>query len=169
MKIDLLAHHPQHLQQVAAWCAAEWPQYYGGGDLKVAEQLHGRTLRTDRVPIGLVALDGTRPIGCVTLLEDDMDIRPIYTPWLASLYVDPQYRGQGVGRELIDAAIGVAASIGVPCLFVWSELLGPSLMKRGWQVLERVTFHGKQVSILCCCPRKVCAQRGDKQLPNAAA
>ncbi len=167
MQIDLLARHPQHLPQVAQWCAQSWPDYYSNGDIEVAKRFHSRTLRTDRVPLGLIALDGERLIGTVTLLEEDMDIRPIYTPWLGCLYVDPEYRGQSVAQALINAAVNNAADIGVPCLFVWSEMLGPAFARRGWQVLERVQFRGKEVAILCCCPRKICSTNPAPLVANA--
>jgi GNAT superfamily N-acetyltransferase len=35
-----------------------------------------------------------------------MDERPEYTPWVAAVWVEPQYRGQNVGRALVSHAAG---------------------------------------------------------------
>jgi predicted N-acetyltransferase YhbS len=57
-------------------------------------------------PFVIVAHDGERYVGSTLAIVSDMDERPEYTPWVAAVWVDPEYRGQNVGRSLVSHAAG---------------------------------------------------------------
>ncbi|MBD8026284.1 GNAT family N-acetyltransferase [Ureibacillus sp. Re31] len=68
---------------------------------------------TDHIfPITLVALVNEKCIGTVSILENDLHIRELYKPWLASLNTKPEYRGRGVGQELVAKTISVVKELG---------------------------------------------------------
>jgi ribosomal-protein-alanine N-acetyltransferase len=61
---------------------------------------------------GFLAADGARPAGmivCRTVLEDAE---------VLTVAVDPTLRGKGVGRALLEAAIGVARQAGATAMFL---------------------------------------------------
>ena len=68
----------------------------------------------------LLALVNDQPAGCVALREfgansaadDDEIIAELDVCEMKRLYVRPQFRGLGVGRELVDAILKCAAAIG---------------------------------------------------------
>jgi hypothetical protein len=53
-----------------------------------AQRLYERTLR-DQIPTTYVAVEQRQPVGSVTLVEHDMEIRVDLSPWLAGVYVRP--------------------------------------------------------------------------------
>jgi GNAT superfamily N-acetyltransferase len=55
-------------------------------------------------PFAIVAHDGVRYVGSALGIASDMDERPEYTPWVAAVWVEPQYRGQNIGRALVSHA-----------------------------------------------------------------
>src|SRR4051812_20450451 len=58
----------------------------------------------DSIPLTLVAAEGNEPVGSVSLVESDLTGWDHLTPWLASLYVRPDWRGQGIGKLLVGHA-----------------------------------------------------------------
>lgn len=55
----------------------------------------------------IVAMDGSQVVGCVALRRLDNDICE-----MKRLYVRPEFRGKGIGRELVKAIIDEAKKIG---------------------------------------------------------
>ena len=148
IKLDFLKNHPSHLPAIARWCAAEWPQYYDDGSYQSAYQYHLTTQQERVIPSGMLALSDDSLLGTISLLEEDMSIRPQYGPWLGCLYVDPQYRGRNVARSLINFATEHARSIGLEELYAWSHTMGAFIQRLGWQEIERVDFLGAKATIL---------------------
>lgn len=145
--IELLADHPQHVEQIARWCNAEWPSYYDNGNLSAALDYHSATCCRTQVPLGLVAVEKERLLGTVSLIEDDMSVRPMYNPWLGCVYVDPSCRGRGVAGKLIDAATDWAQKLNLPHLYAWTKVLNSCFINRGWVAIEAVEFLGEQVTV----------------------
>jgi hypothetical protein len=150
MKIGLLADYPQFLNQVAAWCNGEWPEYYQGGKFDIAVAFQRTTLNHEKLPCTLIAYDQGRAMGTISLLEDDMDIRPNYTPWLASFFA-PAFRslygGKSVGLELFSAGLMHARQLGLRELYAWTRHLGRHLRQNGWQLIENVRFQDRDVEV----------------------
>ncbi len=53
-------------------------------------------------------------------------------PWLAGLYVDPDYRKNGVGQALIEAVKDKARAMGYPKLYLRTEFAGGYYRRLGW-------------------------------------
>lgn len=56
------------------------------------------TTKDDALPVILIALDDDVCLGTVSIFENDLRVRPNYKPWLASLFVKPEYRSKSVGE-----------------------------------------------------------------------
>ncbi|MDE2602577.1 MAG: GNAT family N-acetyltransferase [Bradyrhizobium sp.] len=64
-----------------------------------------RELISDQAfPFVIVAHDGERYVGSTLGIASDLDERPEYTPWVAAVWVEPEYRRQNVGRSLVSHA-----------------------------------------------------------------
>ena len=89
------------------------------------------------IPTALVAHDGDRFIGTVSIIACDEDTRPQYTPWMAALWVEPEDRGRGIGAALVDRAAEFAFSAGARRVYL---LTGPHRRSfyegLGWSVRE---------------------------------
>ncbi|MGH0361433.1 GNAT family N-acetyltransferase [Sinorhizobium meliloti] len=46
------------------------------------------------------------------LIENDLDDRPQYTPWIAALWVEPDMRRRGIAAKLMEAARKQASARG---------------------------------------------------------
>jgi hypothetical protein len=63
-------------------------------------------IANESFPFAIVAHDGQRYLGSTLGIVSDLDARPQYTPWVAAVWVEPECRGQNVGRTLVSCAAG---------------------------------------------------------------
>lgn len=148
MTIAYLADCPEHLPVVATWIFDTWGHLIPGltWDL-VAAKLHGR-LNRDAIPLTLVALQAGLPVGTASLIPDDMSTRPELGPWLASVYVAPEHRRQGIGSQLVGAAEGIARRLGVSPLYLFTPDRERFYARLGWSALETTEYRHEQVVIM---------------------
>ena len=95
-------------------------------------------LAAERFPFTLIAKSDARFLGTVTAIESDIADRPQLGPCIAALWVEPEARGKGIGRALVDVALGRLADAGKSQAYLPARphLLG-YYSARGWQLLER--------------------------------
>ena len=134
--------------ELARLHAAEWGHLYRNWDSAVA-QAEFRTHRTDgSLPATIVLRQEGQFVGTVSLIHGDCEARTDLDPWLASLYVLPEFRGRGHAHRLIDAAVCHATAAGVPALHVFTESAAELFQQHGFAELERTTMHGQSIVIL---------------------
>ncbi len=80
-----------------------WEEPRGRSLADVEAELEASTCATG-FPFTLVALEGREFAGTVSGIAHDLDTRPRLTPWVASLWVEPHARKQGLGRQLVSEA-----------------------------------------------------------------
>lgn len=69
-------------------------------------------------------------------------------PWLAGLYVDPNYRCKGVADKLINAVLEICKDISYSRVFLRTEHTSDYYRKRGWSFLEATTDeYGQDTSV----------------------
>ncbi len=151
MKIDIiyLKDYPQHLSLIAEWIFNEWAHYNPGSSLDRAKSKLSEHLNKDSLPITFVALENNQPVGTCSLRIND-GIRPDLTPWLGSLYVEPNARGRGLGEKLIDSVISKARSMKYPKLYLltFDAILPYWYRKLGWQGIGEDVLNGYPVSVM---------------------
>lgn len=66
----------------------------------------------------LVAHAGPEFVGTVSVISSDMVERPNLTPWIADVWVDPEYRKHRMGSALVNAAEQLATERGEDVLYL---------------------------------------------------
>src|ERR1041385_3486805 len=59
----------------------------------------GENLDARPIPIALGAHDGPAFLGPSSVIASELEERPHYTPWVAAVWVEPQYRSRGIGAN----------------------------------------------------------------------
>ncbi len=137
MHIALLADHTGSVDELAARYEAEWAPYYGdSGPGNARADLASRCNR-DRLPIGLVAIEGDRILGSAAL---DRDAATGLTPSVVGLLVAPEARGRGIARALIEAAERLARDLRYDEVYFSTSILQSMLRRAGWQEKSDVRF-----------------------------
>lgn len=137
MEIVLLADHTGAIDTLAAWYAREWEPYYGAlGPGDARGDLVSRCNR-DRLPLGLVAIEGGSIHGTAAL---DRDGTTGLTPSVVGLLVARDQRRKGIASALVDAAGRMARDLGHDELFLSTSTLGEMLLRKGWKEIGEVDF-----------------------------
>jgi predicted N-acetyltransferase YhbS len=121
MSIDHLCHHPEHIPLMAAWVhGAFWTR--SGKNVDFVRDLLILADDPERIPLSLLAqVDGV-PAGTVQLIACDSKARPDLTPWLAAMFVAPEFRGRGIGLALVGRLIADANRLGCKEVFLETDI-----------------------------------------------
>lgn len=133
---------------LAEWECREWGHHSPGLSLAVATADFRRECGFGGVPSVFVALSGEQPVGMARLVEEDMDSRPDLTPWLASVFVLPQWRGRGLASRLVARVEEEAVDSGVDQLYLFTPDQQSLYRRLGWRDLEVCDYHGEPVTIM---------------------
>ncbi len=138
-QIEQLAARPELIPIVATWIYNEWWTTVPGASVETLTARLQSHLVHDQIPLTLVASLGDRPVGTATLLGHDVgtDEWPELSPWLAAVYVVPEYRRRGVGGALVNAAVERATALRVGVLYLLTSAREGFYAHLGWQVRER--------------------------------
>ncbi len=136
------------LETVAGWIHAQWAHLRPGSSFaetraRVAERLAGTLVPS----LHVVEVAGA-PVATASLVECDLTTRPALTPWVASVYVAPPYRGRGLASQLVDHLAGLAANGGVRKLYLHTPDRQSLYARLGWQELEELTYRGELVTLM---------------------
>lgn len=132
----------EHRPQVAAWIHdAFWrDRPETGRTVADLEDALSEACDQDAIPLSLLAMVGGQPAGTVNLVEDDDSKRPHLRPWLAALYVAPEFRQIGIASALIAALCDHARRLGVAELYLGTDI--PDFYRQfGAEVVEREGGH----------------------------
>ena len=150
--IKLLRDCPQYAPILAYWSYRQW---YGKREIPFDMLIESYKKRAnyDFLPITWTAIEDRIPVGMVTLKRDDLWSRKDINPWLASLYIEPEFRNRGTADMLIKAIIKRTGELGFERLYLFTggqdqDMLERFYMKRGWKFFESaVDNDGKNTKI----------------------
>jgi predicted N-acetyltransferase YhbS len=148
MQLDYLADHPYLAALLAQWHHEEWAELLPGWSRQQAEaELRSHTGRR-QVPTTFVAVEAGRPLGSASLLEADLDGWEHLSPWVASVFVVPAFRGRGLGRQLVNRAVEEAGALGLPVVYLFTAGQAEFYQRLGWESWQRTAHHGREVLIM---------------------
>src|SRR5690606_33934486 len=94
-------------------------------------------LEQEGIPSALVAHDEDHYIGSVLIIENDLDERPDYAPWIAALWVEAEFRRRGSAAHLIARSREYVAKLGHDtCYLCATADKRPYYLKQGFTLLE---------------------------------
>ena len=102
-------------------------------------------LKQQGYEIALLAECDGKPAGLCLFVRDEADPnpRPDLTPWLAALYVAPEFRKRGIGAALIKAIEDHARNVGTKTLYLYTSEAETFYAGLGWSVRDRFTQNGE--------------------------
>ncbi len=136
------------IPQLARWHHAQW------SSLNPGETLAGRVARLEghagnqEMPLTWVALDGGKLVGSASLVPSDMEIRPDFEPWLASVFVDPEERSRGIGSQLVQYIMQQARELHFTRLYLFTPDRQTFYQRLGWHHRETISYHETLVNLM---------------------
>ena len=148
LALKQLSECPEHLEIVGLWIHNEWwSKRYDSPEIVLNWLRMHKKL--DAVPYSVVALAEGEPVGSCCVIENDCIHRPQYAPWVAAVYVKPEFRRRGIASKILHEAASIAARAGVKCLFIdCLAVTAPVYEKNGWAIHEREVGDKESVVML---------------------
>lgn len=137
-----------HVATVASWTHAEWGHLNPDFTADTWRDAFRRECGDGGVPSVFVAMAGDQPVGTAALMAEDMDTRPDLTPWLASVFVLPEWRGQGIASTLIRRVEEEAVACGVDHFYLFTPDQQALYRRLGWRDHEELSYRGEDVTIM---------------------
>jgi GNAT superfamily N-acetyltransferase len=98
--------------------------------------------------VALVAKVGDEPIGTCLLVESEIEPNHDVSPWLAGLFVVPEYRRRGAGAVLVRAIEDQARQRGVSRLYLYTTAAAGFYARIGWVVLDHTHWKGSETALM---------------------
>ena len=96
------------------------------------------------IPFCLVAHDVGKYVGSVLGLVSDLDERPELSPWVGALWVEPEFRQQGVAGALVKEALNEVFAVGHEVAFLCATTEKRMMYQnQGWRLLEAKVGEGE--------------------------
>lgn len=147
-QIALLKEFPVLVEPLGQAIYSEWREMYefqGKTEREVVETVQSRAVH-DRIPCTMIAHDCGVLMGSVTIKISEGSDFPHLSPWLAGVFVLPQYRGLGIGKALVKSAEDFAKEkISVSELFLYTSSAQGLYEKLGYTVFSQNVKDGKVV------------------------
>jgi GNAT superfamily N-acetyltransferase len=148
MKIAIsdLRQRPEFLDTVADRI---WSKWWEWRDVPLS-YIRGRlqqNLNAESIPFALVAHEDRTFLGTASVISSDMEELPQFTPWVAAVWVDPEYRKRRVGRALVTRAVDDVFALGISRAYLCAPQERRNFyLRQGWlPLIENVGHRGVTV------------------------
>jgi GNAT superfamily N-acetyltransferase len=148
MSIVPLRDRPEFIPQLADWQDREWGHLYHNWDRSIAVRLLQSEPPDGRLPQTLLAMEGDRLRGSVSVVLNDLPGWEKYNPWIASFFLIAEARGHGMGGRLLVTAEELLRTQGVRQAYLFTEAARGFFEKHGWSVHEPAEANGHPVLIM---------------------
>lgn len=137
-----------HVSLVAIWIFEAWGHLHRDLTQEQAIERVRAECGQGGVPSIFVAMQGETPVGTASLIADDMSIRREFTPWLASVFVVPEWRGQGIASGLVKRVEAEAIESGIRHFYLYTPDQQSLYRRLGWQDVEHLEYRGETVTVM---------------------
>ncbi len=136
--ISDLRQRPEFLDTVADRMWQAWWRDSGHPLNFISGRLRDENLNADPIPFALVAHDGETFLGTASVIASDLAERPLLTPWVAAVWVEPRARRRGVGGALVNHATRHCFALGFGRAYLCARAkLSAYYQRLGWTPIER--------------------------------
>ncbi|HVG08663.1 MAG TPA: GNAT family N-acetyltransferase [Thermoanaerobaculia bacterium] len=125
-----------------------WPDFFADRQVEeIEEAMFVASPRDSELPAILVASQDGRVAGTVALRARSVETHEHLGPWVTGLWVTPDLRGLGLGRDLMHAIAAEAAARGFREIYAVTNTARGLFEKLGWAALEDILYHGEEVTL----------------------
>jgi N-acetylglutamate synthase-like GNAT family acetyltransferase len=126
-----------------------WSTWWEWRDVPLS-YIRGRlqqNLNAESIPFALVAHEDRTFLGTASVISSDMEDLPQFTPWVAAVWVDPEYRKRRVGRALVTRAVDDVFALGISRAYLCAPQERRNFyLRQGWlPLMENVGHPGVTV------------------------
>ena len=145
--IDYLADRIDHLTTLAGWHFDAFGYLNPGNTSERYVERLEQSLRRDDMPMTVVAIRANRVLGSASLVRKTIT-HPHLTPWLSSVFVAPDQRGEGLGSALVSRIESEAARLGFGHLHLFTPRSEGLYARLGWSLVEYSRHRDLKIAIM---------------------
>src|SRR5271168_3082991 len=138
---------PDLVPTVAGWVWEEFWRSHGHTLEQTAEAVAATVAARD-LPQTYVLLVDDWPVGTATLAARDLEERPDLTPWLAGVFVAPDWRGRGYAALLVSAVENVCLKRSTATLWRYTRTAERIYARCGWRTVETVEHNSRTYALM---------------------
>ena len=146
-RIVTTAERPDLAPVVAAWLWESFARARGRSFEEMLEAVKA-SATTSLMPRTFVLLVDEKPVGTASLAAQDLEERPDLTPWLAGVFVEPRWRGQGLAAYLIGAVEDECRKRSIPTLWLYTRTAESVYARAQWRTVDTVMHNGKAYALM---------------------
>ena len=137
-EIALLIDRPSAIPRLAELFTDEWTPWYGSDGKGNARSDLVECMNRDRLPIAVVA-ENTHGLvlGTAALKQESLGSEYGFSPWLAAVVVDPDFRDHGIGTSLIRTVEEHAEKLAFSEIYTSTDTAISIVERRGWECLDQ--------------------------------
>ena len=98
--------------------------------------------------VALVAKADGEPVGTCLLTESEIEPNHDVSPWLAGLFVVPEYRRKGAGAALVRAIEDQARQRELSRVYLYTTDAVGFYKRLGWKVMDRTNWQGFDTALM---------------------
>jgi len=159
-RFGYLADEPQHSARLALWHYGAWGSLLRDWSIEAAQAELETHSAHCAIPTTILAYDGDELVGSASLLANDHERIRAWSPWLASVFVRPEWRGRGIGRGLVARVVADARELRVPVLYLYTTDAMAYYESLGWAACGRMTLDGAEITVMKIIPSPANAGEG---------
>lgn len=148
IEVHYLADHPSLIRLLATWFYEEWGIRNPEDSVENREKRLLNRMNRERLPLTLIAFQGTEPVATASLKMREMETHPQFLHWLGAVYVHHPFRNQGIGSQLVEYAASEAERRKVRELYLYTHRHESFYARLGWLPVERPHYRGREVVIM---------------------
>ena len=139
LEIFPLNKRPELAETCAAWSFGSWGCHIETYSLeKSIDGYAKRAANTNEIPLTWVGMIDKDIVGMISLVECDHDDHKDLSPWLASMFVHPDFLRKGYASKLIQHLHKEAKDLGYEHLYLFTPDMMDLYEKQGWKVTGKV-------------------------------
>lgn len=144
-RICPLQHAPGAGRRLAQVFKDTWPAFFEAWPVEEIERQMFAV--GEPLPVILVCQADGRLAGTVALRARSVETHEHLGPWVTGLWVTPELRGAGLGRELLQAIEKEGEARGFHHIHAVTNTARWLFSKMGWEAVEEIEYHGEEVTL----------------------
>lgn len=148
LAIDYLVNHQELIPELASWFYDEWGRKDSNNSLEIITQRLQKRLNIDRAPLTLVGFSDKKAIASASIKIREMETHPQYEHWLGAVFIKPDFRGKGLGSQVVRHTVDVATRLKIERLYLYTHSHERFYDRLGWCTIERPQYHGRRVALM---------------------
>ena len=135
----------------AQWAYDDWKETDPSDDIQWYLNVYSESVKDPlSLPISLAAITGADElvgVACV-VSDDELPDANEPGPWVAAVFVKPEYRGMELGKQLVTEAVRRAREFGHTDVYLYTRHVAHWYETFGWERVRETLIHDKTITVM---------------------